>query len=318
MFPSLRASHRQDVSRRPGILFRVPACACLPAGKAGTAGAKIQTLFLIVAVLSLGACVAVPQSQLGISYAPAPVTGVFPGLGAGRSEVQSAHFLVHAYGEQNAEAVSSAAEADYQSIMVDTNLMSFYQPSGLFQIYVYADSGEYFRKTRQPGWSGGLCAGNAVYVYQGSYLWPILAHELTHVVFYEYLARKAWEPSLRWINEGLATYEESKAAAGGSGFTDIFLSPRPQLLRTPIPMDKMLTMVPANEKAYKVSLWYAEAEGLVHFMISKGGPLGFYLLIKSIKGGEGWDVAMGTAFSAQGWSSLEELYQAWAAAGMPG
>jgi hypothetical protein len=240
----------------------------------------------------------------------------FGHLGLGGAEVQSLHFDVHAYGENHAHAVSRAAEADYTQLMMDTNLISFYQPSGLLGITDYSGPAEYHEKTKAPEWSGGVCVGDSVYVYDGAGLWPTLAHELTHVVFYEYMADLAFNPEFRWVNEGLATYEECKAAGAQEGvpFVDIFAPLRGALRRHPLSIHDLVKLVPAQvDKDYTVSLWYAQAEALVQYMIQKGGTLGFYQFLKALKSGKTLDEAVALAFPNRGWASLGDLYGTWLA-----
>lgn len=234
-----------------------------------------------------------------------PIDGPFQKLDAGASELDSLHFKVHAYGPQAAREVSDIAEQAYQRIMVDTNLFSF-RPKELYRVVVYATQEEYRSKTAQPDWSGGLSIGNAIYTYQGPQLARVLAHEMTHLIFFEYMGRATQQT--RWVNEGLAVYQETKASGGAR--VDVFAALRGSLRATPLPMSQLMSLVPATERGYTVSAWYAQAESLVRFMIERGGRLGFSQFLEALKDGKDFDAAIAAGFPAA-WRSLAELERAW-------
>ncbi|MDE2313153.1 MAG: hypothetical protein KGL04_03135 [Elusimicrobia bacterium] len=277
---------------------------------------KTRAALLAAAALAAGACVPYPQGGPAgtdeSAAGPAVTQASFAPLDAGASQVDSLHFSVHAYGDQAANQISQAAETDYNNVMMDTNLYSFMPQSGLYQVYVYADQAEYIKKTGQPEWSGGVAYGNAIYTYMGPQLYPILAHEMTHVIFYDYMRYPGGDinPQHRWVNEGLAVYEEEKAASGGQGIVDLFPSVRPDMIQNPIPMDQMISLAPATEQAHTVSVWYCEAESLVQFMIEHGGRMGFSQFLAALKKGETLDQAVASGFPGT-WSGLAPLYVAW-------
>ena len=270
-------------------------------------------------IILLGGCVPYPQGGLPASAQAGGadtsiVRAPFGTLDAGASKVDSLHFSVHAYGDSSANQISAAAETDYNNIMQDTNLYSFMPQNGLYQVYIYRDQSEYLKKTGQPGWSGGVAFGNAIYTYMGEQLYETLAHEMTHVIFYEYMRYPGGEmpPQQRWVNEGLAVYEEEKAAAGGTGLVDLFPTVRPTMIQQPIPMDQMMNLAPATEKARTVSIWYCEAESLVQFMIEHGGRVGFSQFLSSLQKGQGFDQAVAAGFPGV-WGGISNLYSAWRA-----
>lgn len=222
----------------------------------------------------LAACVPypgeLPDDGRGRSYAGI-MEGVYPGLDPGAQENSGLHFKVKAYGVDTARTLSDTAEAAYTRIMTDTGLYSF-QPRGLYQIVLYGSQDEYRKKTGQPEWSGGVAVGNAIYTYMSPRLEAVLSHEITHLIWFEYMGHV--NPDFRFLNEGLAVYEENKAL-GSRGQGDLFSALRGNVRAAPIPMDQMVRLVPASERAYEVSLWYAQSESMVRFMIERGGRIGF-------------------------------------------
>jgi len=259
--------------------------------------------------LALSGCVSVPGAvdEDHLASRSAITAEVFPALDAGASEQQSLHFLVRAYGSGKAAQIADLAEAAYQRIMVDTGLSSFRPLGGLYKIVIYASPDEYHKKTGQPGWSSGVSVGNSIYSYEGGHLDAVLSHEMTHLIFYEYMGRSDMEQ--RWVNEGLAVYEESKAGQPASGGAAPPLPPWPQGWQ-PLPLDSVVHMVPASERERTVSAWYLQAESMVRFMIERGGRIGFGQFLAALRQGSALDKAVADGFPGN-WRDLPDFYAAW-------
>jgi hypothetical protein len=263
----------------------------------------------------LAACVDLPEAAAppGSGGRGAIVRLPFQPLDAGASEQVSLHFKVTAYGFDNAAQISTQAEGFYTNIMTDTNLFSF-MPSGLYEIVVYANHDEYVRKTGQPAWSGGVTYGNAICSYSGPQLLQTVAHEMTHLVFNEFMGRPRRD--LLWLNEGLAVYEQGKAASGTRVPADLFFRIHQQMRSQPMSMDDIQNFVPLSEKTddnMRVSLWYAQSESMVQFMIERGGRIGFSQLLPALRDGKSFDDAIGSAYVGASWGDLAGFYRAWQA-----
>jgi len=270
----------------------------------------------VLALLAAGlcACVDLPESAAPPSSGEtsAIVRLPFQPLDPGANEQVSLHFKVTAYGSDNAQRISNQAEGFYTGIMTDTNLFSF-MPSGLYEIVVYASHEEYARKTGQPEWSGGVTYGNALCSYNGPQLLETIAHEMTHLVFNEYMGRPRRD--LLWVNEGLAVYEQAKAASGTRVPAELFGAIHRQMRSQPLALDDLLGFVPLSEKTgddQKVALWYAQAESLVQFMIERGGRIGFSQFLPALRDGKSFDEAMRSAYLGV-WGDLSGFYRAWQA-----
>ncbi|MBI4371829.1 MAG: hypothetical protein HY552_05990 [Elusimicrobia bacterium] len=264
---------------------------------------------LLVVVAALGACVPYPAELLEDERPSLPkiASGAFPGLDPGASDNQSLHFRVSAYGPDNARAASELAEEAYRRIMTDTGLYSF-QPHGLYQIVIYGSRDEYRKKTGQPQWSAGMTLGNAIYTHSSARLGAVLSHEIAHLIWHEFMNGRVI-PDQRWVNEGLAVYEESKAANGGQ---ELFSALKSSLRSAPLTIAQLRRLPPASERAYDASLWYAQAEDLVRFMIERGGQIGFSQFLTALQYGKGWDEAVAAGFPGQ-WRTLDEFETAWKA-----
>jgi hypothetical protein len=273
----------------------------------------MKTLALALCAATLGACVDIPEGAAPSGGgASAIVRSPFQPLDAGAAEQVSLHFKVTAYGADNAQRISNQAEGFYAGIMTDTNLFSF-MPSGLYEIVVYAGQDEYMRKTGQPNWSGGVTAGNAICSYNGRQLPQTVAHEMTHLVFNEFMGRPRRD--LLWVNEGLAVYEQAKAASGTRQPAELFGNIHQQMRSQPLALDDLLGFVPLSEKtddSQKVALWYAQSESMVQFMIERGGRIGFSQFLSALRDGKSFDEAIGSSYIGS-WGDLAAFYRAWQA-----
>jgi hypothetical protein len=270
---------------------------------------ECRVLLAAWAAAALGACVPYPADQLpddgrGNSQYGI-IEGAYPGLDAGASELQGLHFKVHTYGAQVAQDTSAMCEAAYTRIMTDTGLYSF-QPRGMYGIVVYGSQDEYRKKTGQPDWSAGVTVGNAIYTFYSPVLNGILSHEMTHLIWFEYMNGRLSDQQ-RWVNEGLAVYEEAKARNHGY---ELFGSLLGTLRTAPIPIDQLMNLAPNTERAYDASLWYAESESLVRFMIERGGRIGFGQFLATVQQGQGYDAAIYAAYPGQ-WHTLGDFYNDW-------
>lgn len=256
-----------------------------------------STALTLLCALAAAGCVAV--DEVGGPTASLPSDAGFPRLDPGAHRQDSLHFRTEAYGADKAQAASELAEALYRKIMEDTGLYSF-MPRELYPLVLYAGREEYLKKTGLPEWSGGVSAGRALYMHEGPGLRPVLAHEMTHLVFNEYLGRQ--DPTLRWVNEGLAVFEEVEASGQWRG--------RPAT--RPIPFREMVNLAPIGEKETLVNDWYGQVGSVVRFMIERGGRVGFGEFLKALKDGRSFDDAVRQGFPGH-WSGMAALETAWAA-----
>lgn len=255
---------------------------------------------LAAGLLILAACVPVPEVPSSrrptVIEPPRPLVttaDVFPGLDPGGKELASLHFNVRAYGSQRTAQVAELAETLYNKIMLDTGLYSF-KPRGLYGIIIYATRDEYLKKTQQPEWSGGVSVGNSIYTYENSGMSMTLAHEMTHLIFHEYMGSPRLEH--RWINEGLAVYEEN-ARGKAEGFAVGMTPEQKAMLRAaPLPFDQMINLVPATERERTVNMWYVQVGEVVRYLIETGGRNGFSQFLAELRNGKSLDESLRAAF----------------------
>jgi hypothetical protein len=267
--------------------------------------------FVVVLAGACAACVPVDEiGEQGPARAPQQFDGPFQPLDAGAAQLDGLHFTVKCYGQTEARQISEQVEALYNRVMLDTNLYSF-QPRRMYQIVVYGSPDEYRNKTQMPGWSGGMTYGNAIYTYYGPGLPLTAAHEMSHLIFHEFMGPQvAGREDLRWVNEGLAVYQENKAAYPNGTQGDLFAALRPIVRSQPLAMDQMLRLVPTTERERTVSHWYAQSESMVRFMIEKGGRMGFSAFLGALRDGKSLDDAIGASYPGV-FRNLSDFDQAW-------
>jgi hypothetical protein len=262
------------------------------------------------AVFSIDGCVPVPPDMMNQVDAPkassTTVVGSFKPLDAGAATGNSLHFVVMAYGQDLATQIADQADQDYSRIMQDTGLYS-YMSGAQYHITVYASPDEYHTKTAMPLWSGGVTVGNEIYSFQGPNLRSTLAHEMTHVIFNEFMVSS--HPELRWINEGLAVYEEIQSSSPEAAAA--WETQMAQTKKGNMTFAQMLQTAPLEEKKPDdVSLWYAQAASVTAYMLNVGGRLGFQAFLTALKSGSQADAALSTAFPGR-WGTMANLEPAW-------
>lgn len=247
---------------------------------------------------------------VSIEYIPGPgtasVSPSYPGVGNFAFSNETVHFQVEARSREAAEKYSALCEFYYLNVMNDTGLYSF-MPSNPYNVVVYAGAAEYVRKTSQPEWSGGITLGNAILTYEGAESKGTLAHEITHLIFNEFMGAENAGP-LRWINEGLAVREECRASENSRLYYREKI--RGLVRPNPFAFSQLASMTPLGEEGETVEKWYAQVYSVVDFMITEGGSLGFAIFLRSLREGKTADEAVFEAFSGK-WRGLKEIEEQW-------
>jgi len=267
---------------------------------------------LIPVLFLLGGCAAlwdenpveppVPSPQ-NASLQPKRIPGPDPGFGG---PYPSLHFVIEGYSEFP-QQVAEISEKIYSEVMNKTALYSF-KPQENYRIVVYKNKEEFATKTGQPDWSGGLNTGREVFSYEQAGLNMVLAHEITHLIFSEFLGDRTKE--FRWLNEGLAMNIEI--------LFHPTLTPDEQkreweevLAKSPkFSMEEIIAFNPYKENPERVNVWYKTAASLTGYFLDKGGAFNFSLFLKAVRSGMRVDDAFKSVYSGK-FGSAEELFTLW-------
>ncbi len=247
---------------------------------------------------ALSGCVSLPGEERPAAAPSLTGDAGFPRLDPGAQHLDSLHFQTFGYGAEKTQRSSETAERLYGRIMADTGLYSF-MPRQLYPLIVYASQEEFIRKSGMPDWSGGVAVGRALYMPDGPQFHVTLAHEMTHLIFNEFMGRT--DAALRWINEGLAVYEEEEERGGVL---------RSRAVSRAMPFRDMANLAPIGEKDSLVSDWYGQVGSVTRFLIERGGRVGFGEFLKSLRDGRSFDDAVRTGFPGT-WAGADTLEAAW-------
>ena len=264
--------------------------------------------FILAACLGCGACVPLPEGSQSEAPQGQAVQIPFKELDPGYKTEETMHFSVKAYSSSSASAASYAAlcEQNYSRIMQDLGIYSFV-PAHPYNVVIYRDAAEYHSKTGQPEWSGGATYGNALLLYEGSGLGATMAHEMTHLVFNEFMGL-GQASQLRWLNEGVAVYEETRSNAQSAAFYTQRINET--VAPNPIPFSQMVNLAPQGETLNNVDRWYAQVSSVAGFMIRTGGSFNFSLFLSKLRDGASVDQAISGTYGAS-WKKLEDVERAW-------
>ena len=234
----------------------------------------------------------------------------------GFDELRSEHFVVKYEEGVNIDyvlKVKDIAEKYYRSITQEFNLIrdKLWLWDNRAKIFIAKDKGSYLENFDCSGWSAACVdyQHKIIYTYYGQANFSsIFAHELTHIIFREYI-RKTKLPL--WLDEGMATYIEDKY---GSGKYRAELRP----LRRSVTKGKYirfpeLVRVSARELAYKpadyVNLFYIQSFSIVNFIIEEYQQYNFSNFLHHL--GNGYEVEEALAKAYYQLKNLEELEKRW-------
>jgi hypothetical protein len=264
---------------------------------------KLPALLLLCCLCS---CVDVPRGDAPLVAVPQPVESPYQGLDPGYKTDETAHFVVQAYSSSSAALYSGLCEENYSRIMQDLGLYSFV-PARPYNVVIYRDAAEFHAKTGQPEWSGGAAYGNALLLFEGDGLNATMAHEMSHLVFNEFMGLSLGS-EVRWLNEGVAVYEETRANSASA--TAYVARVRLSVAPNPIPFSQMVNLVPQSEAQRNVDRWYAQVGSVVGFLIRQGGALNFSIFLRGLRDGATVDKALEAAYGGL-WTNLPALEKSW-------
>lgn len=263
-------------------------------------------LAALAGCLCCAACVAAPEGYQSAASQGSAMEAPAQGLDPGYKTEETAHFRLDAYSSEAAARYAALCEENYSRIMQDLGIYSFV-PARPYNVSVYKDAAEYRRKTGQPEWSGGAAYGNALLLYESQGIRPSMAHEMTHLVFNEYMGLSQ-AAQLRWLNEGVAVYEESRSNPLSSAFyaqrVNEAVSPNP------VPFSQMVNLAPMGESLNTVDRWYAQVGSVAGFMIRTGGSFNFSLFLSKLRDGASVDQALESAYPGV-WKKLSDVEKSW-------
>ena len=221
---------------------------------------------------------------------------------------KSQHFIIY-YQQVQPELVEeliNKAESYYNSIIDEIGYyrFDFWSWDNRAKIYLYKDAGEFQKATQHSLWAGAVVSVNdkviKTYVGQGSFFDSILPHEMTHIIFREFIGKNTLLPL--WIDEGVASSQERSNL-------NLLLQIAKELIKQNKYLElNTLSGLSGPDKNITPVVFYSEAASLIIFLIREKGKENFLNFSRLLRDGTNWQKALLKAFN---FSSFQDLEAGW-------
>lgn len=226
--------------------------------------------------------------------------------------IKSEHFIVYFVGgNQFAKDVSRQSETYYRKIAAE---LGYQRYSGFWtwehrvKIYIHPDRSSFLKATNQPKWSEG--AANYTKKEISSYAWSegfldaLLPHEMTHLIFRDYVGFKGEVPL--WLDEGVAQWmEPRKREAVKLAIKQ--LADQGKLLS----LNQMMTLdIRQSNDGELARVYYIQAVSLVSFLVTKYSTVRFTNFCRQLRDGKSIVESLTFAYPVS-IRSIEELQEKW-------
>jgi hypothetical protein len=232
----------------------------------------------------------------------------------GWEELKGDHFLIYyTRGKKFAKTTLDKAEDYYKKIADDLGYArhsDFWSWDNRVKIYIYPSSKAYLSYVKSMGyaeWSVGFAdySKKEIVGYHQSrqFLDTTLPHELTHLMFRDYVGRRNIP---MWIDEGVAQWHEK-------GKRNIVNKRLREVLKhhSSISMDRMMSInIGAADNEFIVDLYYLQAVSIIDFMVSRYGSDKFIYFCRQLRDGKDTDDALKFVYPTS-LRSAEDLEREW-------
>ncbi len=225
-----------------------------------------------------------------------PVSVVFAGTG---TQIRTEHFIVldEAGSPSYARRAADLAERLYRRIMDDLGYVKrddFWLWEKRCRIVICADRQSFQQRTGAPEWAVGRASlrEREITTYAGSeaFLQSVLPHELTHLVFREFVGFV--RPIPFWLDEGVAQMEER------GGLSDRRMLRALWRDRRLVPLSRLVQVRGAEDLSPEEARHaYAQAAGLIRFLLDRHGTERFQRFCVQIRDGKTADEALGFTYA---------------------
>ena len=227
-------------------------------------------------------------------------------------EEKGDHFIVYYRGEERfAKDISRRAEVYYNQIASDIGYprySNFWQWDNRVKIYVYPNKEEFQKSSGQPAWSNGMADYNQkkilTYSWSEGFLDGLLPHEITHLVFRDFVGFKGQVPL--WIDEGIAQWEEPKKRAIARPIAFYLITK--QVVIPLVDLTVMNNLTGKDEAT--VHAFYMQSVSLVDFLIKGYGAQVFTDFCRQLREGKKLNEALSFSYSGS-IRDIDELQTKW-------
>ncbi len=220
---------------------------------------------------------------------------------------KSPHFII--YYQESADdfvnELAASAENYYNSIVDELGFrrMDFWSWDDRAKVYLFNNSADYLNETGGAAWSGAQVSVKRrmikTFIGQKAFFDSILPHELTHIIFREFVGTKTDLPL--WLDEGIACSQEKSS-----------LISRMESARTLVKQEAYLKF----DKLFEIYdstlivpyVFYSESASIIVFLLKKYDQELFLDFSRKLRDGIQWKNAL---LSAYHFSNFEEMESAW-------
>ncbi|MFC1807845.1 peptidase MA family metallohydrolase [Candidatus Omnitrophota bacterium] len=222
------------------------------------------------------------------------------------------HFIVyHIDDRQFAKDTLREAEKFYDRIAHDLGYSrydNFWQWDKRVKIYIYSTHEDFLEATGRQKWIYGLAMYDEkeiiTYRWNEGFLKSLLPHELTHLIFRDFIGFKGEAPL--WLDEGVAQWQEEEKRKVAFKIVKHLIKGKHL-----IPLDELTQMdVREGSDALTSQKFYAEAVTLVGFMVEKYGGTRFTMFCRQLRDGKSINKALSFAYTTS-IRDLNELEKRW-------
>lgn len=254
---------------------------------------KIVSVFLSFMLLASTICVAAEKKS-------------------GWKEIKKKHFIIYYVNDREfAQRVGSKAEGYYTKIGKDlgfTRRDNFWLWDNRAKIYIYSSRESFIKASGAPVWAAGKAnpKQRLIATYQGSkrFIDSVLPHEMTHLIFMEFIGFKKSIPL--WLNEGVAQWEDFSRRDDVLSFVKVIFT-KGRL----IPLAQLVNLdVRKVDDAGIALVFYAQSVSVVDFMITKYGADRFRKFCGQLRDEKSVDEALQFTYPKEV-STIESLEKSW-------
>jgi len=194
------------------------------------------------------------------------------------NEIRSEHFIIRYHPDVKIDyvyRVKNASEDYYRTITQEFRLVrdKLWLWEDRARIYIAGDKNDFLNRFSCPTWSGACVNYEQKLIYTFPYqarFKGLLAHELTHIIFREYVGR---DKLPLWLDEAVASYIEDSS---GSGHYRGELRSLNRLIRDkkhiPFAQLNQITAEELNTQSPEfISTFYLESFSIIYYLVREHG-----------------------------------------------
>jgi hypothetical protein len=236
---------------------------------------------------------------------------VFTACAAEWREYKSTHFIVYSKNapDDSIRRLTENAESLYNKIADDLGFTryQFWLWDDRAKIYVYDNAQDFQMQTGNPSWIAGDAIAQQklirTFVDARGFLETVLPHELSHIVFREFVG--FLNPAVtRWLDEGVALYQEKSKYYGAKSYLQSVK--KDGRLVSLSQLESLGAQIMFSQDAAKV--FYTSAFTVVDFLISQYGRDSFVTFCQNLRDKKNLGRALTSAYP---FSSFDEFDRAW-------